>query len=123
MENNNQKQMTLDDLAVITANGFSELGGRMDKLDGRMGNIEGRMEGIEGRMEKVENNMIGLGNRMDKLESSVSGLRSSVNHYLDLSNECYLELKHRDTLIVNWLKVIGDKTGVPIDVGQLEKVI
>lgn len=93
--NNNHKPVTLDDLAVITANGFSELGGRMEKVEGRL----------------------------DKLESSVSGLRSSVNHYLDLSNERYLELKHRDTLIVNWLKVIGDKTGVPIDVGQLEKVI
>ena len=101
--------MTLDDLAIMVANGFSDLGGRMDKIDGRMDKLETRMEGVEGRI--------------DKLESSVSGLRSSVNHYLDLSNERYLELKHRDTLIVGWLKVIGDKTGVPIDVSQLEKII
>ena len=100
--NNNHKPVTLDDLAVMVADGFGDIGGRIDK--------------VESRMEKVEG-------KIDKLESSVSGLRSSVNHYLDLSNERYLELKHRDILIVNWLKAIGDKTGVPIDVSQLEKVI
>lgn len=101
MENNNHKLITLDDLAVMVADGFNDLGGRMDKLDGRM-------EGVEGRMDKLENTM--------------SGLHSSVNNYLDLSDARYLELKHRDSLIANWLKVIGDKIGVPIDFSQLEKI-
>lgn len=86
--NNNHKPVTLDDLAVITANGFSELGGRMEKL-----------------------------------ENTMTGLRSSVNNYLDLSDARYLELKHRDALIANWVKVVAEKAGVPVDLGQLDKVL
>lgn len=60
---------------------------------------------------------------MHGLEKNMTALDSSVNNYLDLTDKRYLELKHRDTLIANWLKTIGDKTGVLIDVSQLEKIV
>lgn len=115
MQDNTPKQMTLDDVAAMVAEGFGDLGGRIDALDGRM-------ETLDNRLGTVEKGLDTLGNRMETLEHTMSGLRSSVNNYLDLSDKRYLELKHRDALIANWLKVIGDKTGVPIDISQLEKI-
>jgi len=108
MEDTNKKQMTLDDLAAMVADGFGDLGGRMDKLDGRM-------EGVEGRMDKIEG-------RMDTLGKEMAGLCSSVNNYLELSDKRYFELKHRDALIAQWVKAVAEKTGVPMDLGELEKI-
>lgn len=93
--------MTLDDLAVMVAGGFNDLGGRMGGLEGRMGKLE---------------------SRMDTLDANMVGLRSSVNNYLELSDARYLELKHRDALLARWVKAVADKTGVPVDLGQLEKI-
>lgn len=39
-----------------------------------------------------------------------------------LSDKRYFELKHRDALIAQWVKAIAEKTGVPVDFGQLEKI-
>lgn len=39
-----------------------------------------------------------------------------------ISDEQYAELKRRDVVIAHWLKAIADKTGVPVDLGQLEKI-
>lgn len=61
MGNNPKKEIDLDDLVVMVAEGFGGVNSRMDKL-------EGRMENLENRLEKVENGM--------------EGLRSSVNNYL-----------------------------------------
>lgn len=93
MENTNHKPIGLDDLATMVADGFNDLGERIDK--------------VEGRLEKVEYTMVAL--------------KSSVNNYLELSDKRYLELKRRDAILANWLKAIADKTGVSIDLSQLEK--
>ncbi len=41
---------------------------------------------------------------------------------LVLSDKRYLELKARQNVIANWVKQIGDKTGVKISLEDLEKV-
>jgi DNA anti-recombination protein RmuC len=87
MSDNNQKSMTIDDLAVMVAKGFEGVDGRMDKLDHQM-----------------------------------QALNSNVNNYLELSEKRYSELKQRDALLAKWLKLVADKSGVPIDVSQLEKI-
>ena len=99
---NTKKEITLDDLAesidslaVMTAKGFESVNGRLDKVEGRI----------------------------EKLETEVQGLRSSVNNYLELSDKRYLELKARQNVIVGWVKEIGDKTGVKINLEDLEKAI
>lgn len=94
MENNVPKITSLDDLAAMVAEGFSDIGGRMDRLEGRM----------------------------DRLEGEVAALRSSVNNYLKLSDKRYLELKARQDLIVSWIEKIAKKTNVEIDVKELEKL-
>lgn len=110
MHGNNQKSMTIDDLAVMVAKGFENtatkqdvinLSGRMDKLDGKMGELDGRM---------------------NKLDHKMEALNSNVNNYLELSEKRYTELKHNDAILAKWIKLVADKTGVPIDVSQLEKI-
>lgn len=98
----NNKVVTLDDLAIMVAKGFDNLGGVMDNLGGRMDKLDGRM---------------------DKLENEMVALRSSVNNYLKLSDSRYLELKHRQNVIVSWVKQIADKTGVQIDFKELENKV
>lgn len=116
MSNNVKKETGLDDLAVMVAEGFGGVNSRMDKLEGRMEGLESRMEGLEGRMEDLEN-------RLEKVENGMEGLRSSVNNYLRLSDERYLELKAREKVIISWVKTIADKTGVKIDFQELEKIV
>lgn len=101
METTKQKETTLDDLAIMVAEGFQGVNGRLDRLEGRMDGLEGRMDTLEGEM---------------------SGLRSSVNNYLRLPDERYLELKAREKVIISWVKTLAEKTGVKIDFKELEKV-
>ena len=87
MSDNNQKSMTLDDLAVMVAEGFDDVKGQISEL-----------------------------------KNEVGALKSNVNNYLELSEKRYSELKQRDALLAKWLKLVADKTGVPIDVSSLEKI-
>ena len=40
---------------------------------------------------------------------------------LAISEKRYLELKARQEVIISWVKVIAEKTGVKIDLEELEK--
>ena len=101
MEDNNKKSVTMDDLGVMVSEGFENVGERMGKF--------------EGRMDKLET-------RMGKLDHQMSALNSNVNNYLELSEKRYTELKQRDALLAQWIKLVAEKTGVPVDVSQLEKI-
>ena len=101
MDDDKKKEITLDNLASMVANGFTDLGGRMDKFEGKMA---------------------GLKQEMIELKQQMAALTSSVNNYLALSDKRYLELKARQNLIVSWVKTIADKTGVEIDLQELEKI-
>ncbi len=104
----NKKSVTMDDLAVMVAGGFNNLTERIDKLDGRIDKLDSRIDKLDSRMDGLAHNM--------------EALNSNVNNYLELSEKRYSELKQRDALLAKWLKLVADKTGVPIDVSQLEKV-
>jgi archaellum component FlaC len=105
----NNKNITLDDLAVMVSKGFN---GVTDQFQG----VNSRLDKIEGRLDKVEGGM-------NKLETEMQALRSSVNNYLELSDKRYLELKAREKVIVSWVKEIADKTGVKISLEDLEKAV
>ncbi len=75
MDNENKKETTLDDLALMVAKGFentankddiTQLTGRMDVLTGQMGVLTGRMDTVEHQMQ---------------------ALNSDVNNYLELSEK------------------------------------
>ena len=89
-----KKSMSIDDLAVMVASGF----------------------------EHVSKDISDMQTRLSALEHSMLALSSNVNNYLELSEKRYSELKQRDALLAQWLKLIAEKTGVPIDVSQLEKI-
>lgn len=58
----------------------------------------------------------------EPMENNEKKQMTLVNNHLELSDKRYFELKHRDALIARWVKAVADKTGVPIDFGQLEKI-
>jgi hypothetical protein len=99
-----KKNVTLDDLATAMQAGFKQASDNHESLARMVA------EGFESQNE-----------RFDKLETEIQGLRSSVNNHLELSDKRYLELKARQNVIVNWVKTIGDKTGVKINLEDLEK--
>ena len=87
----------IEELAVMTANGFQEITERFDK----------RFLSIEARLEKIELEIDLMNNRL--------------YHYLELSDKRYLELKRRDLVLTKWVQAIAKKTGVTIDTKELEK--
>ena len=56
-----------------------------------------------------------------RLESKIDALSAKLTTHLELSDKRYLELKRRDVVIAKWIQKIADKTGVQIDLKELEK--
>lgn len=94
--------MTLDDLAAMVARGFEDITSRMATKD----------DIAQVRKEMAE--------MKSELKTEIEGLRNSVNNYLHISDERYLELKHRQDVIVSWLAKIAEKNNVQIDLTELE---
>lgn len=103
MEDNQQKPMTIDDLAVMVAKGFENTSTKQD-------------------LAVVQKDVTDLKQDMAELRHDVSAVKSNLNNYLDLSEKRYSELKHRDALLAGWIKLIAEKTNVAVDVSQLEKI-
>lgn len=62
-----------------------------------------------------------IGELLKPLQDDILALSAKVTAHLELSDKRYLELKRRDTVIAKWIKMIADKTGVNIDLAELEK--
>lgn len=56
-----------------------------------------------------------------RLEGKIDALSAKLTAHLELSDKRYLELKRREMILAKWIKQIADKTGVPIDLAELEK--
>lgn len=102
-QDDHNKPMTLDDLAAMVARGFEHTPNKEDFTE------------LTGRMDKLEG-------KVDTMGHTVEALNSNVKNYLELSEKRYFELKQRDALLAQWLKLIAEKTNVAIDVSQLEKI-
>lgn len=61
-----------------------------------------------------------INDRIDKLEREIAALSSKVTNYLELSDKRYLELKRKNLVLAKWIKVLADKTGVKLDLKELE---
>ena len=62
-----------------------------------------------------------LAGRMDKLGNRMENLKNHVTHYLELSDKRYIELKQKNDLLAQWVKILADKLGVPVDISQLKQ--
>lgn len=62
-----------------------------------------------------------LDEKLKPIEDDLKALSAKVTTHLELSDKRYLELKHKNTTIAKWVKQIADKTGIKIDLAELEK--
>jgi uncharacterized protein YlxW (UPF0749 family) len=103
-----KKNINLDDLAVMVAEGFNDVNDRM---------------ATKNDVADIRADIKSLSTRVDKLEFKVSSLESSVNNYLELSDKRYLELREVNRVMFKYLKLIVVKTKTPIDLTELEKFV
>ena len=62
-----------------------------------------------------------IDDKLRPISDKLDAVDSKLTAYLELSDKRYLELKNREKLLAKWIKLIADKTGVSIDVAELEK--
>jgi hypothetical protein len=103
MANGNKKPMTIDDLAEMVAEGFANTATKQD-------------------VSAIQQDINGVKQDLSEVKHEVLAVKSNLNNYLELSERRYVELKQRDALLAQWIKLVAEKTGVPVDVSQLEKI-
>lgn len=115
-ETKKPKRITLEDLAAMTANGFSEsdrkFNERLGETETRLGN---RIDVVESSLNKrIDEVEITLSNRIDGVEARLGGridaLNITLKTHLQLSQRQYRELKQRDQLIIRKGKIAVTKT-------------
>ena len=62
-----------------------------------------------------------LDEKLKPISDKLDAVSSKLTAHLELSDRRYLELKNREKLLAKWIKQIADKTGVSIDLAELEK--
>ena len=97
-----KKRMMIDDLAIMVAKGFEDVTSRM----------------------ATKTDVADMATKSDiiKLQKEIESLRGSVNNYLRLSDERYLELKQKYNILVKVVKAVVQKTKIPIDLTPLENI-
>ena len=71
--------------------------------------------------EQTAKDIARLEQRIVILEVKIEALSAKLTNYMELSDKRYLELKHKNLIIAKWLKQVAEKTGVKIDLAELEK--
>jgi len=105
---NLKKQITLNDLAIMVAKGFSV--------------VESKVADVESKMA-TQTDIKRLEGRIRKLERKVEGLQNSVNNYLKLTDKRYFELKNNQKILARYLKHIILTPKVAIDLRELETIL
>ena len=62
-----------------------------------------------------------LEDKLKPISDKLDAVSAKLTAHLELSDKRYLELKNRERLLAKWIKQIADKTGVQIDLAELEK--
>jgi hypothetical protein len=117
-----EKPMTLDDLAAMVADGFADITSRMATKDDianmatkdDIANMATKDDIAQLRTEMLE--------MKTELKAEIEGLRNSVNNYLRLSDERYLELKRQNEIYAKWFKLISEKIGITLDFQEIPKL-
>ena len=105
----------MNHLAIMVAEGFNDVTSRMATTDDIV-LLTGRMDKLDSRMDKLDE-------RMASVEHKIEALDSSVKNYLELSDKRYLELRETNRLMFKYLKLVAQKTKVPVDLTELEKLV
>src|SRR3989338_2188859 len=62
-----------------------------------------------------------IDSKLKPIQDKLDAVDSKLTAHLELSDKRYLELKNREKLLAKWIKMIADKTGISIDLAELEK--
>lgn len=71
--------------------------------------------------EAVQTDISKLDREIKSLREDIKALSDKLSRYMELSDKRYLELKYKNSVVAKWVKMIADKTGVDIDLAELEK--
>jgi uncharacterized phage infection (PIP) family protein YhgE len=137
MGRNTKKSTTIDDLAAAMEAGFTKIDEKLTKGNKNHESLvrmvakgfkdvkeddESLARMVAKGFENTAKDMAELKQGTSELKHEVSAVKNNVNNYLELSEKRYVELKQRDILLAKWLKLVAEKTGVSIDVSQLEEI-
>jgi len=100
-----------ENLGILINNAFQE---QKDHFDIRFDKLENRVDKLEEKIRQIEL-------RLEKIDHHIEALSNKVSLHLDLSEKRYLEGKRRDAILAKWVKQIADKTGVQVDLAELDK--
>lgn len=59
--------------------------------------------------------------RIERIETELTAVSNKLSAHLELSDKRYLEIKRRQVILAKWVKQVADKTGVEIDLAELDK--
>jgi hypothetical protein len=94
-----KKEISMDDLAVMVAKGFEATKTDIEKLDKKIDSVKA------------------------ELKKDILGLKNSVNNYLKLSDRRYLEQENKLKILAKYLKIVIQRSKIPVDLKQLETVL
>lgn len=107
---------TLEDLAAMVARGFEDVASRMAtkddilRLDLKVDKLDQRIDRLEKRIDNLESRMI----------SEIAALRKDIENFVVQTDKRYLELKHRQEVIVAWLLKLAEKNQIELNMEDLE---
>lgn len=90
-----KKEMTLDLLARMMADGFGRMEVLFVEIDKRFKKIEARLDKIEERLDKIEVRLDKIEARLDKVEARLDGLESELRSFKAETREAFLALESR----------------------------
>jgi archaellum component FlaC len=85
-KNSVEKEITLEDLALMVGKGFN-------KMDERFKGIDNRLDGIDNRLDGIDNRLDGIDNRLDGIDNQLNDIKADLNKKVDVFK--YNDLTYR----------------------------
>lgn len=108
-------------MSELTKEHFDQQIGKLVTKDFLEEGFEKQAQIIALSFQAVQDDIGKLDKEIKQLREDIKALSSKLTNHLELSDKRYLELKYKNTVVAKWVKMIADKTGVPIDLAELEK--
>jgi predicted nucleic acid-binding Zn-ribbon protein len=80
---NKPKEMTVDQLAVITLKSFSHLEKKVDILNDEIKGVKDRLDKVEDSLGTVENKISAIEDTLNKVEKNTNGHEHRISHLED----------------------------------------
>ena len=89
---NHETGVTIDDLAIMIANGFRGVDKRFEAVDKRFEDIEERFCGVDGRFDGLEKRLTSLESKVDQMDMRLtSRMDNMVLNYVNQTEYSHLE--------------------------------